>query len=120
MEAVPVLHCLLHDGCLQPPTEAADKACLAKPCLPLVPSSVEASCGSSAGAMSASETPVESTLGESLLDLPQRFRSPPRAAEAPDSYLFRRLTEGKLNRVMFKFCSPPLCNFTGLYIFLCG
>lgn len=66
-----------------------------------MPSSGEAACGSSTVTMSANENPVEPSLGESLLDLPQRFRSPPRAAEAPDGFLYRRLTEGELQLICF-------------------
>lgn len=107
MEAVPVLHCLLHNGCLQPPTEAGEKSCLAKPCLPHLPSGVEAACGSSAVTMSSNENPAEPSLGESLLDLPQRFRSPPRAAEVPEGFLYRRLPEVSAARWQGQGDAPP-------------
>ncbi|KAJ1519327.1 hypothetical protein ONE63_004626 [Megalurothrips usitatus] len=83
MDLVPVIHCPLHSTCLPPSNEVGEKT--SKPCV----QGSETACGTSALAGGDTAGVKESSLGESLLDLPQRFRSPPRAAEAPDRYMYR-------------------------------
>lgn len=94
MEAVPVIHCPTHSTCM--PSADGENSCITKACV----AGSETACGLSSVSMggSSDSTVGDSSLGESLLDPPQCFRSPPRAAEAPDLRfgLFRRVgSEGK-------------------------
>lgn len=113
MELVPIIHCPLHSTCLPSSAEAGEKPCLPIPFLP--------------GSATNSETVVSgspvadvargSSLGESLLDPSQRFRSPPRASEAPDRFLFRRvLAEGIIFFIYFVLFI--LLNISSLHNFI--